>query len=70
MGLFTGFELPPEAGQSLDEAGLVAPSRAGREMRYALTPAPLEDAAGWMETVGAEWDRRLARLRGKVEAGK
>ena len=56
--------------QSLDEAGLVAPSRAGREVRYALTPAPLEDAAGWMETVGADWDRRLARLRGKLEGGK
>jgi DNA-binding transcriptional ArsR family regulator len=56
--------------QSLDEAGLVAPSRAGREVRYALTPAPLEDAAGWMETVGAEWDRRLARLKGRLEAGK
>jgi DNA-binding transcriptional ArsR family regulator len=56
--------------RSLDEAGLVASSRAGREVRYALTPAPLEDAAGWMETVGAEWDRRLARLRGKLEAGK
>jgi DNA-binding transcriptional ArsR family regulator len=56
--------------QSLDEAGLVAASRAGREVRYALTPTPLEDAAGWMETVGAEWDRRLARLRGKLEAGK
>ena len=27
--------------QSLDEAGLVSPSRAGREVRYALTPAPL-----------------------------
>ena len=33
-------------------------------------PAPLEDAAGWMTTVGAQWDRRLARLRGKLEAGK
>ena len=26
--------------QSLDEAGLVSPSRAGREVRYALTPRP------------------------------
>ena len=56
--------------QSLDEAGLVRPARAGREVRYALTTAPLEDAAGWMTTVGAQWDRRLARLRGKLEAGK
>jgi len=46
------------------------PARAGREVRYALTPAPLEDAAGWMTTVGAQWDRRLARLRGKLQAGK
>jgi DNA-binding transcriptional ArsR family regulator len=56
--------------QSLDEAGLVTPARTGREVRYALTPAPLEDAAGWMTTVGAQWDSRLARLRGKLEAGK
>jgi DNA-binding transcriptional ArsR family regulator len=56
--------------QSLGEAGLVTPSRSGREVHYALTPAPLDDAVGWMVTVGAEWDRRLARLRGKLEAGK
>jgi DNA-binding transcriptional ArsR family regulator len=56
--------------QSLDEAGLVTPSRTGREVRYALSPAPLEDAAGWMATVGAQWDRRLARLKGRLEAGK
>jgi DNA-binding transcriptional ArsR family regulator len=56
--------------RSLDEAGLVAPSRSGREVRYALTPAPFEDAVGWMATVGAQWDRRLARLRGRLAAGK
>ncbi len=55
--------------RSLDEAGLVTPSRTGREVRYALTPEPLEDAVGWMATVGAQWDRRLARLRGRLEAG-
>ena len=55
--------------RSLDEAGLVAPSRTGREVRYALTPEPLEHAVGWMATVGAQWDRRLARLRGRLEAG-
>lgn len=55
--------------RSLDEAGLVAPSRTGREVRYALTPEPLDDAVGWMATVGAQWDRRLARLRGRLEAG-
>jgi DNA-binding transcriptional ArsR family regulator len=56
--------------QSLDEAGLVTPSREGREVRYAVTAAPLEDAVGWMVTVGAEWDRRLARLRRRLGGGK
>lgn len=55
--------------QSLAEAGLVAPERHGREVRYALTPAPLEDAIGWMVDVGAEWDRRLARLRRQLDRG-
>jgi len=55
--------------RSLDEAGLVAPSRAGREVRYAITPEPLGDVVGWMATVGDQWDRRLARLRGRLEAG-
>jgi DNA-binding transcriptional ArsR family regulator len=55
--------------RSLDEAGLVTPSRAGREVRYAITPGPLQDAVGWMATVGAQWDRRLARLRGRLEGG-
>jgi DNA-binding transcriptional ArsR family regulator len=56
--------------QSLGEAGLVAPSREGREVRYAVTAAPLEDAVGWMVTVGAEWDRRLARLRSRFGSAK
>ena len=55
--------------RSLDDAGLVTPSRTGREVRYALTPEPLQDAVGWMATVGAQWDRRLARLRGRLEGG-
>jgi DNA-binding transcriptional ArsR family regulator len=56
--------------QSLGEAGLVTPTREGREVRYALSAAPLEDAVGWMVTVGATWDRRLDRLRRRVESGK
>ena len=47
---------------ALDAAGLVAHRRVGRETRYRLTPRPLEDAAGWIASVGAEWDDRLARL--------
>ena len=48
---------------ALDRAGLVAAARSGRQVRYALTPAPLTDAAGWLAEVGGEWDERLARLR-------
>ena len=36
--------------------------REGRETHYTLTPAPLVDAMGWMAEVGADWDKRLARL--------
>lgn len=46
----------------LADAGLVAGARAGRETRYALTPAPLDDAATWVAQVGRRWDRRLGAL--------
>jgi len=48
---------------SLEDAGLVEVTRSGREARYALTPAPLTEAIGWMEQVGSEWDDRLAALK-------
>jgi len=53
--------------QMLGHAGLVTPTREGREVRYSITPAPLGDAVEWMTDVGAQWDRRLARLRGRLE---
>jgi DNA-binding transcriptional ArsR family regulator len=48
---------------ALGQAGLVEASRAGRETRYRLTPAPLGDALAWMEHIGTQWDERLANLR-------
>jgi DNA-binding transcriptional ArsR family regulator len=51
---------------ALDHAGLVAAERRGRETHYRLTPAPLTEAASWMAAVGAEWDDRLAALRGHL----
>jgi DNA-binding transcriptional ArsR family regulator len=47
----------------LSRAGLVTGQRSGQEVRYALVPAPLEDAATWIAEIGARWDERLARLR-------
>ena len=47
---------------ALSEAGLLERRRAGREVRYRVTPAPLSDAVSWMAQVGAQWDDRLASL--------
>jgi DNA-binding transcriptional ArsR family regulator len=52
--------------QMLGHAGLVTPTRAGREVRYSLTPEPLDDAVGWIDDVGTQWDRRLERLQRQV----
>ena len=49
--------------QALSDAGLVESERVGREVQYRLTPAPLTEAAGWLASVGGEWDDRLARIR-------
>jgi DNA-binding transcriptional ArsR family regulator len=48
---------------SLEDAGLVEVTRSGREARYALTPEPLTEAVAWIESVGGQWDERLAALR-------
>ena len=47
---------------ALADAGLLERERAGREVRYRVTPAPLSDAVSWIAEVGAQWDERLARL--------
>ena len=51
----------------LREAGLVDATRAGRETRFAATPAPLEDVRAWVDAVGRRWDRRLERLARRVD---
>jgi DNA-binding transcriptional ArsR family regulator len=52
---------------ALNAAGLVARERSGREVRYRVTPAPMEEAVEWMTAVGARWDDRLARLRAQFD---
>jgi DNA-binding transcriptional ArsR family regulator len=51
----------------LGHAGLVAPTREGRETRYRATPEPLDEAQRWMDAVGRRWDDRLAALRRRLE---
>jgi DNA-binding transcriptional ArsR family regulator len=48
---------------ALADAGLVDRERAGREVRYRVTPAPLSEAVSWMAEVGGQWDDRLASLQ-------
>jgi DNA-binding transcriptional ArsR family regulator len=43
-------------------AGLVTPTRAGRENRYRASTAPLAAAQRWLAETGAAWDDRLERL--------
>ena len=47
---------------ALTDAGLLARERAGREVRYRVTPEPLSDAVSWIAHVGGQWDDRLAAL--------
>jgi sugar-specific transcriptional regulator TrmB len=53
---------------SLADAGLLQATRAGRETRYEVTPAPLEEAVEWMVSVGVAWDERLAALRRSLDS--
>ena len=52
----------------LDRVGLVAGARSGREVRYAIRPERLDDAAEAMARVAAQWDRRLARIKRIAES--
>jgi DNA-binding transcriptional ArsR family regulator len=52
----------------LNRVGLVAGERRGREVRYAVRPGRLDDAAEAMARVAAQWDRRLARIKRLAES--
>jgi DNA-binding transcriptional ArsR family regulator len=54
---------------ALADAGRLRAKRAGRETRYEVTPEPLEDAMGWMVSVGSAWDERLEALRRSLARG-
>jgi len=46
----------------------VAGERHGREVRYAVLPERLDEAAEAMARVAAQWDRRLARIKRLAES--
>ena len=47
----------------LADAGIVAPSRQGREVLYELLDQGLTPGAAWLDQVGSQWDRRLGSLK-------
>jgi DNA-binding transcriptional ArsR family regulator len=47
----------------LQQVGLVEPVRVGREVRFRVIGSQLSDTARRLEAIGAEWDRRLARIK-------
>lgn len=51
----------------LEGAGLVRSVRVGRESRFAYRPEPLVDARAYLDTVSAQWDDALGRLKAFVE---
>ena len=48
--------------KALEDAGLVAAERAGREVKYRATTERLAEAVSWLLDAGESWDRRTARL--------
>ena len=53
---------------SLEEAGLAAATRVGRESRYELRTQAFAEAEAWMRAIGAMWDRRLAAFKEYMES--
>ena len=51
----------------LQEVGLVEPVRVGREVRYRVIGSQLSATAERLDAIGAEWDRRLALIKGIAE---
>jgi DNA-binding transcriptional ArsR family regulator len=51
----------------MEDAGLVRSSQRGRERLWQLDPARLEEAREYLNTISAQWDRTLMRLKAFVE---
>lgn len=51
----------------LEGAGLVRGERVGRESRFAYRPEPVDEARAYLDTVSAQWDGALGRLKALVE---
>ena len=46
----------------LEEAGLIATRKVGREKLHYLNPGPMQEVAGWVDRYRRFWDERFDRL--------
>jgi DNA-binding transcriptional ArsR family regulator len=51
----------------LESAKVVRSTRTGREARYALDPARLQESRAYLDFVAGQWDDALARLQAFVD---
>ena len=51
----------------LERARIVHSVRAGRETRYQFDPEPIEEMKQYLDSLSAQWDQALARLKSFVE---
>jgi DNA-binding transcriptional ArsR family regulator len=51
----------------LEHAGIVRGVHRGRESLFELDPAPIDDARNYLESISAQWDQALNRLKILVE---
>lgn len=52
----------------LQQAGLVEPVRAGREVRYRVVGSRLTATARRLDAIGTEWESRLAAIKTIAES--
>jgi DNA-binding transcriptional ArsR family regulator len=53
--------------RTLEDAGLAASRRVGRERIYELRPERLSDVHRYLDRIARQWDDALARLQAYVE---
>ncbi len=51
----------------LEHAGLVSSSKVGRESQYTFQPEPIAGLKSYLDSVSAQWNDALSRLRAFVE---
>jgi DNA-binding transcriptional ArsR family regulator len=54
----------------LQDAGLVASLRVGRESRFAARRETIDEARAYLDRVSRQWDETLGRLKAFVEEGE